>query len=188
MTSEGQPGGAGAPRPVYGLLVEFESAEGLLSAAERVRDAGYRRWDCHSPLPLHGMDDAMGLRGTRLSEVVLVCGLTGLGLALLMQWWMNAENYPVMIGGKPIFSLPSDIPIVFELTVLFSALAAFLSMLVLNRLPEWSHPLLSHPRFLRATTDRFFIVIEARDPKFDPRATRAFLDTLGGVAVEEVEG
>jgi hypothetical protein len=172
---------------IYGLLVEFETAEQLIAAAERVRDAGYRRWDCHSPLPLHGMDDAMGIKGTRLSVLVLGGGLTGLGLALLMQWWMNAENYPIVIAGKPLFSLPANIPIVFELTVLLSAITAVLAMLVLNRLPEWSHPLLRHPRFHRATIDRFYLVIEARDPQFDLADTRSFLDSLDGSPVEAVE-
>jgi hypothetical protein len=189
MATVSNPGGAGTrARPLYGLLVEFESPEQLLGAAARVRDAGYRRWDCHSPLPLHGMDDAMGIEGTKLPLIVLGAGLTGLGLALSMQYWMNAVNYPLVIGGKPLFSLPANIPITFELTVLLSALAAVIGMLALNRLPEWSHPLLRHPRFLRATSDRFFIVIEARDPRFDARATREFLASLGGTAVEEVEG
>lgn len=179
--------GADARAPkVYGLLAEFARAEDLVTAAAKVRDAGYRRWDAHSPLPVHGMDDAMGIEGTKLPWVVLVCGLGGLGAGVLMQWWMNAVDYPLIISGKPLWSLPANVPVIFELTILLAVLGTVVGMLVANRLPEWSHPLLRHPRFRRATSDRFYIVIEARDPRFDPQATRAFLASLGGEAVETV--
>ncbi len=116
---------------------------------------------------MHGLNDAMGIRTTRLPLVVLGGGLIGGGLALLMQWWMNGVDYKFLISGKPLFGLPANIPIFFELTVLFSALGAFLGMLAFNLLPEYHHPLFSSERFRRATQDRFFISIEARDPKFD---------------------
>jgi len=176
-----------APAP-YGLLAEFDDVETFVAAVRRVRQAGYRRWDAHSPFPVHGMDEAMGIRGTQLPWLVLGGGLTGLALAVLMQWWMNARDYPYLISGKPYFSLPANIPVIFELTVLVSALATVVGMLVLNRLPEWAHPLLRHARFRRATADRFYIVIEARDPAFAAGPTREFLASLGGGAVEIVEG
>ncbi|MEW6235566.1 MAG: DUF3341 domain-containing protein [Candidatus Omnitrophota bacterium] len=174
-------------KTLYGFLVEFESAESLREACAKVRDAGYTKWDAHSPLPLHGMDEAMGIRPTILPYFVLIAGLAGLGGAILLQWWTNAHDYPFMISGKPFFSLPANIPIVFELTVLLSAIAAVVSIFALNGLPQWNHPLFSHERFQRATTDRFFIVVEADDPQFDREKTQTFLNALGGAAVDAVE-
>ena len=124
---------------------------------------------------------------TKLPLLVLGGGLTGLGLALLMQWWMNAHNYPLLISGKPIFSLPANIPITFELTILFAALCTFVGMLVFNSLPQYHHPLFQSERFRRATQDRFFITIEASDPKFEEARVRSFLEQLGSVQVERIE-
>ena len=171
---------------LYGLLTEFESPSALVEAVEQVRDAGFKHWDVHTPFPIHGMDDAMGIRGTQLPWIILGGGLTGLSLSTLMQWWMNAVNYPFHISGKPLFGLPANIPIMFELTVLFSAFAAFFGMWGLNGMPRLYHPLFTNKRFRRATQDRFFIVIEARDPQFDAAKTRAFLASLGGSPVEDV--
>lgn len=176
------------PRPgsLYALLTEFESPSQFMQACEKVRDAGFRRWDAHSPFPVHGLDDAMGIRGTRLPWIVLGSAVTGLGCALLMQWWMNAIDYPYVISGKPLLGLPANIPVMFELTVLFSAFACFFGMWGLNGMPRLHHPLLGHDRFRRASQDRFYVVIEARDPRFELEKTRAFLATLGGSVVEEV--
>jgi hypothetical protein len=171
----------------YGLLAEFESAEQLLRAAERVRDAGYRRWDCYSPYPVHGLDRAMGLRDTRLPWVVLVAAVSGAATAILLQWWTNAVDYPLLISGKPLFSLPANIPIAFELTVLFSALAAFVSLFLFNRLPQFYHPTFRSRRFKRVTTDRFFLTIEAADPSFDERRTVELLREAGSVHLETLE-
>jgi hypothetical protein len=171
----------------YGLLAEFESAEQLLRAAERVRDAGYRRWDCYSPYPVHGLDRAMGLRDTRLPWVVLVAAVSGTTTAILLQWWTNAVDYPLLISGKPLFSLPANIPIAFELTVLFSALAAFVSLFLFNRLPQFYHPTFRSRRFKRVTTDRFFLTIEAADPSFDERRTAELLREAGSVHIETLE-
>ncbi|MFO7609260.1 MAG: DUF3341 domain-containing protein [Candidatus Krumholzibacteriia bacterium] len=172
--------------PLYGLLTEFDTAPALVQAVTKVRDAGFRHWDVHTPFPVHGMDDAMGIRGTRLPFLILGGGITGLGLATLMQWWMNAVDYPFLISGKPLFGLPANIPVMFELTVLFSAFAAFFGMWGLNGMPKLYHPLFTNRRFRRATQDRFFIVIEARDPQFDAERTRTFLASLGGSVVEAV--
>lgn len=171
---------------MYGLLVEFDDAHKLVAGCARVRDAGYRRWDAHTPFPIHGMDAAMGIRGTQLPWLVLAGGATGLGAALLMIWWMNAVDYPLNISGKPLFGLPAAIPVAFELTVLFSAFAACFGMWIMNGLPRLHHPLLRHEGFRRATSDRFFIVIESADPRFEPAATRALLESLGGLGVAEV--
>jgi hypothetical protein len=171
---------------LYGLLTEFESPSALVAAVRQVRDAGFRHWDVHTPFPIHGMDEAMGIRGTRLPFLVLGGGISGLGLATLMQWWMNAVDYPFAISGKPLFGLPANIPVMFELTVLFSAFATFFGMWGLNGMPRLYHPLFTSRRFRRATQDRFFIVIEARDPQFDAGRTRDFLASLGGSVVEAV--
>ncbi len=171
---------------LYGLIVEFEDVPDLVHAVEKVRDQGFKHWDVHTPFPVHGMDAAMGIKGTQLPFLILGGGATGLGLATLMQWWMNAVDYPFVISGKPFFGIPANIPIMFELTVLLSAFAAFFGMWILNGLPKWYHPLFTNHRFRRATQDRFFIVVEARDPKFQLEKTREFLASLGGNVVEEV--
>jgi hypothetical protein len=172
--------------PLFGLLAEFADPNALVAACRQVRDAGFEHWDAHTPFPIHGMDEAMGIRGTQLPFLVLAGGFTGFALALLMQWWMNAVDYPFIISGKPLFGLPANIPVAFELTVLFSALSTFFGMWGLNGMPRLHHPLFTNARFRRATADRFFISIEARDPRFDPAATREFLASLGADAVELV--
>ena len=172
---------------LYGYVIEFENVDSIVGAARRVRDEGYRFWDCHTPFPVHGLDGAMGIRITFLPWLVFAGGVTGFLVAMLMQWWMNAYDYPYEISGKPFWSIPANIPVAFELTVLFAAFAAFFGMLGLNRLPELYHPFLNVDRFRRATTDRFYVAIEARDPKFDAEKTRAFMETLGGSSVEVVE-
>ena len=171
----------------WGLLAEFAGVPDLMVAVEECRRAGFRHWDVHSPFPVHGMNNAMGIKNTRLPLLVLGSGLTGMGLALLMQWWMNAHDYRLIISGKPFFSLPANIPVVFELTVLFAALSAFIGMLAMNALPSHHHPLFRSERFRRATQDRLFITIEARDPNYDESRVRAFLEALGSVHVERVE-
>ncbi len=178
---------AGSGPRLWGLLGELTDAQDLLHAAEIVRDAGYTRWDAHAPYPVHGLNDAMGIRQTRLPLFVLGGGLTGGALALLMQWWMNAVDYKYLISGKPFFSLPANIPVFFELTVLFAALGAFGGMLAFNLLPEYNHPLFRSERFRRATQDRFFISIEARDPRFDEATARELLARAGCGHIEAVE-
>ena len=172
---------------LHGYLVEFADATTLVQAARKVRDQGFKRWDAHTPFPVHGMDEAMGIRGTRLPFIILAGGLAGLGLATLMQWWMNAVDYPFYISGKPLFGLPASIPIMFELTVLLAAFAAFFGMWGLNGLPKLYHPLFKSERFRRATQDRFFIVVEAADPRFDAVKTLEFLAGLGGTALEAID-
>lgn len=171
----------------WGMLTEFDEVADAVHAAEKVRDAGYEIWDTHTPFPVHGLSDAMGMRDTRLPWLVLICGAAGAVLGLGMQYWMNAVDYPLNIAGKPLFSLPANIPIMFETTVLFSAISAFVGMLVFNGLPRWHNPVFQSERFRRVTNDRFFIVIEARDPLFDKEKTMAFLESLGGSCVEVLE-
>ena len=171
---------------LYGLMIEFSDAPDLVSAVEKCRDKGFTKWDVHTPFPIHGMDAAMGIKGTQLPFIILACGATGLAIATAMQYWMNAVDYKFIISGKPFFGLPANIPIMFELTVLLSAFGAFFGMWALNGLPRLFHPLFKSKRFRRATQDRFFIVVEAQDPKFKLEETRNFLASLGGSEVEEI--
>ncbi len=176
-----------AKAKVWGMLVEFDSVKATVDAATKTRDAGYTRWDTHTPFPVHGLSDAMGMRDTKLPWIVLGAGLTGAVLGLGMQIYMNAIDYPINISGKPLVSLPAFIPIVFEMTILFAALTAFGAMLVLNGLPKLYQPVFKSERFRRVTNDRFFIVIEAKDPLFDRERTETFLASLGGAAAEVLE-
>jgi len=175
-------------RPVLaGYLAEFDEVGEVIAAAEKVRDAGYRRWDVHSPFPIHGIDEAMNIRPTILPWLVLAGGLFGLGGGLLMQWWMMAHDYQYMISGKPFFSLPAFIPIIFECTILCAAFTAVFGMLLLNKLPTHYNPILKSERFRRATNDRFFISIDATDPKFDETRTMELLKSLEPIGIERYE-
>ena len=176
---------AAAPR-FWGLAAEFETVEQLIGAAEKVRDAGFTRWDAHTPFPVHGLNDAMGLRMTRLPWLTFACGALGAATGLVLQYWTNAVDYPVIVSGKPFFGLPASIPVIFELTILFAALGTFVGMFAANGLPLLHHPVFRRPRLRRLTTDRFYIVIETADPRFDRKATGDLLASLGG-AVEELE-
>lgn len=178
---------AGTAPVLVGVLGEFDNVDGVLSAARKVREAGYKVWDVHSPFPIHGIDAVIGIRPTILPWLVLCGGLTGLTTGLVMQWWMNAYDYKIIASGKPFWSLPANIPIIFELTVLFSALTAVFGMLALNRLPLLYNPVFKIKRFRRVTNDRFFILIDASDPEFDPARTPEFLTSLGALSIERVE-
>jgi hypothetical protein len=173
-------------RPLL-YLAEFESADAIIHAAEKVREAGFERWDVHTPYPVHGMDRAMGLPDSRLGWIVLLCGLTGLSLAVLMMQWMNGYDYPLVIGGKPPDAFASMVPIMFELTVLLSAFGAVFGMLGLNELPKHHHPVFYSNRFEAFSNDKFFISIEAEDRAFDVGKTRSFLESLRPSHVELVE-
>ena len=170
----------------YGLLAEYDSPGALVHAAEAVRDAGYKKWDCHSPFPIHGIDPAMGIRPTILPILVFGAGITGTALAVLMQWWMNAWEWQWVSSGKPYFSLPQQIPIAFEVTVLLSGFTAFLGMWALNKLPQAWHPLFKKDSFYKATTNGYFVSIESADKKFDRAATERLLRDAGATAIEEV--
>jgi mono/diheme cytochrome c family protein len=174
------------PEQVHGLLAEYKTPQELLDAARRVRDAGYSRWDTFSPFPVHGIDPAMGIKRTVLPWIVLCAGLTGGSLALFFQWWTSSVDYKWIVSGKPFWSVPANIPITFEVTVLFSALTCFFSMMILNKLPTFSHPLDRYRRFARSTNDRFFVLIQASDPKFDARQTAQLLDSTHPLGVETI--
>ena len=173
--------------PHYGILAEFATPAELYRACERVRDAGFTRWDAHSPFPVHGLSKAMGLRRSTLPWIVLVMALTGAAVGFVLQWWVHASAYPLVISGKPFFAWPAMVPIIFEVAVLFGALGAVFGMLGLNRLPMHHHPLFRSKVFERASDDGFFISIESWDPRFDPSATGKLLESLGARSVELLE-
>jgi len=172
---------------VFGMLAEYTTVDEIIHAAEQVRDAGYSKWDCYTPMPVHGLDQAMGVKQTRLPWLTLCAGLTGGSLGLLMQFWMNSVDYPYIISGKPWFSVPANIPVVFELTILFSALTTFFAMWIMNNLPRWFNPLARVANFARATDDRFFLAIESTDPLYDAAATKSLLEGAHATSIETVE-
>lgn len=186
---------AGTPC-IYGVMAEYGDVDSLISAAEKVRDAGYRRWEAYSPFPVHGLDAAMGHKSTILPWIVLGGGLTGMISGILLVWWTNAispdvpyavRGYEFIISGKPIFSFPANIPPIFELTILFSAFAAVFGMLAMNMLPRFNHPVFNSQRFTRVTQDRFFIAIESADPKFSRQRTTQLLQDTHPLNVEELQ-
>ena len=171
----------------YGLLAEFVNTSSVLHAAEKVRDAGFRKWDVFTPFPIHGMDKAMGLKNSKVGWFSFIGGVTGYATGMLMIWWMNAIDYPILIGGKPMFSPHGAFPPSYELTILFTAFGSILGMLFLNRLPRLHHPLLKHKRFALATHDKFYVVIETVDPKYSESETRKLLEAAGSKRIELVE-
>ena len=172
---------------VYGLMAEFDGAEELVAAARRARAAGFRRLDAYSPFPVEGLAEAIGFHDPWVTRLVLLAGLFGAGFGFASQYWVTVINYPLNVGGRPLNSWPAYIPITFELTVLFAALAAVLGMIALNRLPMPYHPVFNLPAFRRVTEDGFFLCIEATDPLFDRGETKRFLETLNPREVNEVE-
>ncbi|RMF38782.1 MAG: DUF3341 domain-containing protein [Planctomycetota bacterium] len=188
-----QPSSGDLPPP-YALVAEFASIAAVRRAARRLRDEGFEKWDVHSPFPIHGINADMGLRPTILPWITLVHGVVGCLLGLLLVWWINAktvpgvptflQGYEFLVSGKPLFSLPANIPILFELTVLLAAFGTLLGMLGLNKIPMLANPLFYYDEFTRATDDRFFVVVEAADPLFDLQRTTELLDSLDPVDVE----
>lgn len=172
---------------VYGVLAEFSDPGALLHAAEQVREAGYKHFDAHSPFPIHGMDRAMGLGQSKVGFIAFLGGATGLALATWLQWWTSAVDYPINISGKPFFAVEPSIPIMFELTVLFSAIAAVGGMLALNGLPRPYNPLFYSRRFARVTDNAFFLQIAAADDHFDAEQTGSFLQKIGALNVEVIK-
>ena len=175
------------PVHIYGVIAEFDNPGDLIAAARRAREAGYRKLDAYTPYPIHELTEALALPRTRLPIIVFAGGALGFAVALGMQWFAAAVHYPLNIGGRPLASWPSFVPITFELTVLFAAFAAVLGMLGLNGLPMPYHPIFNAPRFVLASRDRFFLCIEAKDPLFDVEKTSRFLATLKARVVSEVE-
>lgn len=170
-----------------GVLAEYSSTSGVYHACEQVRDAGFRRFDAYTPFPVHGLDKAMGLGPSYLPWLVLIAGMTGASLAFLLAVWTSAYDYPLNIGGKPLWSIPAFIPVIFECTILLSGLTAVFGMFALNGMPTFHHPLFSVEKFAKATDDKFFILIEARDRKYDRQKVMEFLQKTGAESTVVVE-
>ena len=170
----------------YGLMAEFDSATDLVVAADRTREAGYKKIDAYSPFPVEGLAEAIGFHHDLVPLVTLIGGIIGGTTGFLMQYWMSAISYPVNIGGKPYNSWPAFIIITFEMTILFAAGSAVFGMLALNGLPMPYHPAFNVPRFALATKDRFFLIVFASDKKYDAAATRRFLEALNPRSIAEV--
>jgi hypothetical protein len=171
----------------YGIIAAFDTTADLYHACEQVRDAGYSRWDALTPFPVHGLDAAMGVRRSHVPRFSLAGGITGFCTGMTLIWWANAYEYPLVVGGKPYFSPMFAFPISYELTILFTAFATITGMFLLNGLPMHYHPVMKAPQFVRATDDRFYIVIESQDPKFNTAQTRDLLTRIGGKDIAEVE-
>lgn len=173
---------------VYSVIAEFESPGALLQAAEKVRDAGYKKFDCHSPFPIHGMDAAMGLKRSFVGYIAGICALLGGSFALWLQWWTSTVDYRMVISGKPFFSYQAYVVVTFGLTILGAAFGAVFGMLITNRLPRWFHGLFYSDNFTRFSDDAFFVSIESDDPQFNEQKTSQFLESIGGRKVEVVKG
>jgi len=174
-------------KAVWGVLAEFDRVPVLYTACEKVRDAGYERWDAHTPFPVHGLERAMGLKRSWVPLVVLLLGFGGAAAGMGLQWWVSELAYPLDVSGKPLFSWPAFVPIMFECGVLGGAMGAFFGFLHFSRLPQHNHPLFESERFERASDDRFFISIEAEDDNFDHDATTQLLLDAGARNVETIE-
>lgn len=178
---------AGAERFLYGFIAEFEHAEEVVNAARRTHEAGYRQVDAYSPFPVEGLSEALGFRDHLVPFIMLAGGTLGAVGGFGLLYYCMVVSYPLNVGGHPLFGWPSYIPITFECTVLLSALFGVIGMCVLNGLPMPYHPVFDAPGFERATSSRFFLCIEARDPHFDHEETRRFMEGLGALQVSEVE-
>jgi hypothetical protein len=171
----------------YGIIAAFDTVPALYHACEQVRDAGFTQWDALTPFPIHGLDYAMGVRRSKVPRFSLAGGITGFCTGMSFIWWANAYEYPLVVGGKPYFSPMFAFPVSYELTILFTAFATIGGMFFLNKLPMHYHPVMKAPQFVRALDDRFYIVIETADPKFNAPATRELLAKAGGKDIVEIE-
>jgi hypothetical protein len=176
-----------AAAPMYGLMAEFDDPNALLHATKRVYAEGYRQIDAFSPYPIEEVWEAMGVHDKRMSKIVLAGGITGMLSGYGLQYWVHVITYPIVVDGKPLNSWPQFIPVTFEMTILFGAIFGVLGMILLNKLPMPYHPVFNVPRFEHATQDKFFLVVESTDPKFDRQRTLDLLKGLNASEINEVE-
>jgi hypothetical protein len=174
------------PNPIHGLMAEFDSAQAVVDAARRVTAEGYAKVEAYTPVPVEELNDIIHKKRTKLSALVLAGGLTGMATGFLLQYWASVIEYPMNVGGRPFASWPAFVIPSYELTILFSALTAAGGMILLNGLPQPYHPVFNAPRFSMASSDKFFLVIESEDAKYDSDKTRQFLEGLGAKGVYEV--
>ncbi len=180
-------GYGGSSGETYGLVAEFDSPERLMDAAEAARDAGYRKMDAYTPFPVHGLSEAIGFSDKKVPWTVFLCGLCGCFLGYSMEWYTAVIDYPLNVGGKPLNALPAFIPVAYESTILLASFGAFFGMLIYNGLPRPYHSIFNAKNFERASQDRFFLAIEAKDKQYDPDETKKFLESCRPLAVSEVE-
>jgi hypothetical protein len=173
-----------ATNKAVGMIARFSDPEKLIAAAKKMREAGYCKYDCHSPFPIHGMDKAMGLSRSKLGWVIGLAGLIGTSGGLALQWWTSTIDYPLVISGKPLFSFQAYVPVTFAVGVLLGAFTALIGMMIFNGLPRWHHPLFNSKEFESATDDTFFISVLSDDPKYDENSTRQLLESIGGTDCE----
>jgi hypothetical protein len=174
-------------KKIYGLLAEFDTPTELVDAARKTREAGFTKTDAFSPFPIHEMDKAIGIKRTILPYLVFAGGIIGGLSALGLQYFVHVIDYPIIVGGRPFASIPSFVPATFEMTILFASLTAVFGMLLLNGLPQPYHPVFNVPRFALATREKFFLLIEQSDPKFNYDETRNFMQTLNAQEVFDVD-
>jgi hypothetical protein len=175
------------PSDVFGIIAEFDTPEELMAAARQVRDAGYKKVDAFAPFPVEGLSQAIGFKDKLIPTTMLIAGIVGIIWGLGVQFFGLGLSYPLNIGGRPLWSWPNFIPITFEATVLTAAWTGGIAMFAFNGLPQLYHPVFDAPNFDRASTDAFFLLIEAKDPKFERVETMKFLQGLGTERVNEVE-
>lgn len=170
----------------YGIIALFDSAHDVYHAAEMTRDAGFSQWDALTPCPVHGMDKAMGIKRSKVPVFTFIGGFIGFFSGMGLAWYTGSYDYPLIVGGKPFFSPIFPFPIAYELTILLAAFGTLAGMFITNRLPMHYHPVMNYEKFSACLDDKFAIVIESADPKFDSEKTRAFLASLGGHSIELV--
>ncbi|MEO0453917.1 MAG: DUF3341 domain-containing protein [Verrucomicrobiota bacterium] len=171
---------------LFAIAAEFQTAKDLYHAAEKVRDAGYKKWDVYSPFPIHGMDEAMGLGRSWLSGLSLLGGIAGFTSAFVLIYYTGFIDYPTMVQGKPFFAFEPSFPILFELTILLTAFATCGGILLFNLLPRWNHPMFNWDRFARVTDDKFFLAIESDDPLFIESEIQQLLEEIGGAEITPI--
>ena len=174
-------------KPLYGQVALFDTAADIYHAAEKVRDAGFKKWDVYTPFPIHGMDEAMGLKRSKVTFFCLIGGVSGFFIGMLMVWFMNGFEYPLIVGAKPYFSPIYPFPVIYEMTILLAAFGAFFGMFLSNSLPQHYHPIMNYRKFSRVTDDKFIIVIESNDRLYHEMKTKSFLEEIGGKEITILE-
>ena len=171
----------------FGLIATFGNTHRLYRAAEEIRDTGFKHWDVYSPFPVHGLEDAMGLKRSKVPIFTLVGGVVGFIIGMSMAWYMGEFDFPLIVGGKPYFSPIFSFPVAFEMTILLACFGAFFGMFITNRLPRHHHPVMDYKKWPGITDDQFLILLEAKDEQFDLEKTRQFLEGLNSLEVIELK-
>ena len=174
------------PPALFALMAEFDTAEQLLRATRRAAADGYRRLEAYSPFPVEGLSDALGFHSQAIPLIGLCGGIAGAATGFAMQFVIHVAWLPINVGGRPLDSWPSFVPVTFEMAVLFAALSMLAGLLIMNRLPQPYHPVFNVAAFARASRDRFFLSVEVDDPRFDLERTRALLVACGAREVADV--